>query len=185
MAEEFVPNSCANYQTLGGNNFGYVQFCYDEGWFKKDIRDLKEMLSKLNPWLKNSCLIRVLIIKPWVGITSVMCSFVIPQPNSGNGMGFPDRREKYLGQGKKRMNSRTSTAQHEDVIWRTMYLSGINQQNLKISQKQEATKQCNCTIDDIENTLAKFMWAKEAQSKMQKLQEEGKPLPKSMVVLLQ
>ncbi|GAB2238894.1 hypothetical protein Droror1_Dr00024807 [Drosera rotundifolia] len=64
----------------------------DEGWFKKDIRDLEEMLSKLNPWLKNSCLIHVLIIKPWVGITSVMCSFVIPQPNSRNGMGFPGRR---------------------------------------------------------------------------------------------
>ncbi|GAB2238893.1 hypothetical protein Droror1_Dr00024806 [Drosera rotundifolia] len=77
------------------------------------------------------------------------------------------------------MNSRTSTAQHEDVIWRTMYLSGIDQQNLKI-EKQEASKQCNCTIADIENTLAKFMWAKKAQSKMQKLQEEGKPLPKSM-----
>lgn len=33
---------------------------------------------------------------------------------------------------------------------------------------------------DVENTLAKYTWAKEAQHKLQKLKDEGKPMPKSM-----
>ncbi|KAF7817854.1 SEC-C domain-containing protein [Senna tora] len=53
-------------------------------------------------------------------------------------------------------------------------------ENLQTAQKQEAAKRCNCTIADVENALAKFTWAKEAEKKMQKLKEEGKPLPKSL-----
>lgn len=52
--------------------------------------------------------------------------------------------------------------------------------NLKPSQKQEAAKKCKCTISEVENALAKFTWAKEAQRKMEKLKEDGKPLPKSL-----
>ena len=33
---------------------------------------------------------------------------------------------------------------------------------------------------DVENALAKFTWAKEAQKKLEKLKEEGKPMPKSI-----
>lgn len=32
--------------------------------------------------------------------------------------------------------------------------------------------------------LAKFTWAKEAQMKLEKMKEEGKPLPKSMAEVL-
>ncbi|KAK9086548.1 hypothetical protein Syun_028942 [Stephania yunnanensis] len=53
-------------------------------------------------------------------------------------------------------------------------------ENLKNSQKQEAAKLCNCTIADVENALSKFTWAKEAQKKIAKLKEEGKPMPKSL-----
>ncbi|KAK1410724.1 hypothetical protein QVD17_37263 [Tagetes erecta] len=53
-------------------------------------------------------------------------------------------------------------------------------ENILPSQKQEAAKKCNCTIADVENTLAKFTWAKEAQKKIEKLKEEGKPMPKSL-----
>ena len=53
-------------------------------------------------------------------------------------------------------------------------------QNLLPSQKKEAAKHCNCTIADVENTLAKFTWAKEAQKKIEKLKAEGKPMPKSI-----
>ncbi|XP_044499202.1 protein translocase subunit SecA 1 [Mangifera indica] len=62
------------------------------------------------------------------------------------------------------------------------YLGGIDPkgENIQSSQKQEAAKQCNCTIADVENALSKFTWAKEAQKKMEKLKEEGKPMPKSM-----
>ncbi|KAK7258757.1 hypothetical protein RIF29_24342 [Crotalaria pallida] len=52
-------------------------------------------------------------------------------------------------------------------------------ENLQTAQKKEAAKHCNCTIADVENALAKFTWAKEAQKKIQKLKEEGKPMPKS------
>ncbi|KAJ4955097.1 hypothetical protein NE237_011880 [Protea cynaroides] len=52
--------------------------------------------------------------------------------------------------------------------------------NLLTSQKKDAAKHCNCTIADVENALAKFTWAKEAQKKIEKLKEEGKPMPKSL-----
>ncbi|RDX99325.1 hypothetical protein CR513_17627, partial [Mucuna pruriens] len=51
--------------------------------------------------------------------------------------------------------------------------------NLQTAQKQEAAKHFNCTIADVENALAKFTWAKEAQKKIEKLKEEGKPMPTS------
>lgn len=57
-------------------------------------------------------------------------------------------------------------------------------QKIQSYQKQEAAKHCNCTIADVENALAKFTWAKEAQKKMEKLKDEGKPLPKSMAEVL-
>ncbi|KAL8246669.1 hypothetical protein R6Q59_028239 [Mikania micrantha] len=53
-------------------------------------------------------------------------------------------------------------------------------ENIQPSQKQEAAKMCKCTIADVENTLARFTWAKEAQKKIEKLKEEGKPMPKSL-----
>jgi hypothetical protein len=52
-------------------------------------------------------------------------------------------------------------------------------QNLRNTDKINATKHCNCTIADVEHILAKYTWAKEAQKKIAKLKEEGKPLPKS------
>ncbi|OVA04340.1 SEC-C motif [Macleaya cordata] len=53
-------------------------------------------------------------------------------------------------------------------------------ENLQSSHKQQAAKHCNCTIADVENALAKFTWAKGAQKKIEKLKEEGKPLPKNL-----
>ncbi|GAB2210584.1 hypothetical protein Drorol1_Dr00015852 [Drosera rotundifolia] len=102
--------------------------------------------------------------------------------------GFADEmgKARKLGTLKQYIVGRSSEATFSEAFGKQeailRYLGGIDPtgENLRISQKQEAAKQCNCTIADIENTLAKFMWAKEAQSKMQKLQEEGKPLPKSM-----
>ncbi|RAL50463.1 unnamed protein product [Cuscuta campestris] len=53
-------------------------------------------------------------------------------------------------------------------------------ENLRNSQKQEAAKLCKCTIAEVENALAMYTWAKEAQKKIERLKEEGKPMPKSM-----
>ncbi|XP_076944302.1 uncharacterized protein LOC143614883 [Bidens hawaiensis] len=53
-------------------------------------------------------------------------------------------------------------------------------ENLQPSQKQETAKLCKCTLADVENTLAKFTWAKDAHKKIEKLKEEGKPMPRSL-----
>ncbi|CAN1838112.1 Protein translocase subunit SecA [Linum perenne] len=52
--------------------------------------------------------------------------------------------------------------------------------NLQTSHKQAAAKHCNCTIAEVESALAKFTWAKQAQAKLDKMKEEGKPMPKSL-----
>ncbi|KAA3481417.1 polyadenylate-binding protein-interacting protein 11-like [Gossypium australe] len=46
----------------------------------------------------------------------------------GNGAG---RRKKNFNQGKRRLNNRTSMAQREEVIRRTVYVSDIDQQVTK------------------------------------------------------
>ncbi|KFK23812.1 hypothetical protein AALP_AAs39054U000100, partial [Arabis alpina] len=71
-----------------------------------------------------------------------------------NGLGFtnnyamqPDgsdhfaRRRRSFGQGKRRMNKRTSLAQKEDVIKRTVYVSDIDQQ---VTEEQLAGVFLNC-----------------------------------------
>ena len=50
-----------------------------------------------------------------------------------------------------------------------VFILFYNIQNLQTTQKQEAAKHCNCTIADVENALAKFTWAKEAQKKLEKV----------------
>ncbi|CAL5052522.1 unnamed protein product [Urochloa decumbens] len=67
---------------------------------------------------------------------------------------------------------------HSSVL---RYLGGIDPtgEKLQNSDKINATKHCNCTIAEVEHILAKYTWAKEAQKKLVKLKEEGKPLPKS------
>ena len=61
------------------------------------------------------------------------------------------------------------------------YLATIDPtgEKLKTSDKISATKHCNCTIADVEHILAKYTWAKDAQKKIEKLKEEGKPVPKT------
>ncbi|KAF3783938.1 hypothetical protein EJ110_NYTH31256 [Nymphaea thermarum] len=53
-------------------------------------------------------------------------------------------------------------------------------EHLETSQKRSAAEHCNCTIADVENALSKFVWAKEAHKKMEKLKEQGKPMPKTL-----
>lgn len=74
----------------------------------------------------------------------------------------------------------SSAFQKQEAILR--FLGGFDPtgENIKTSQKQETAKKCNCTIQEVESALAKFMWAKQAQKKIEKLKEEGKPMPKSL-----
>ncbi|GJN28971.1 hypothetical protein PR202_gb17152 [Eleusine coracana subsp. coracana] len=100
---------------------------------------------------------------------------------------FADTMEKArkLGTFKNFVAGRASEAtvvnafeKHSAVL---RYLGAIDPtgEKLQASDKVNATKHCNCTIADVEHILAKYTWAKEAQKKIVKLKEEGKPLPKT------
>lgn len=96
------------------------------------------------------------------------------------------KNARRLGTFKQYMVGRSSEATFADAFEKQeaiiRFLGGYDPSgdNIQPSQKQEAAKKLNCTIADVENTLAKFTWAKEAQRKIEKLKEEGKPMPKSL-----
>ncbi|KAE8010088.1 hypothetical protein FH972_006481 [Carpinus fangiana] len=96
------------------------------------------------------------------------------------------KNARRLGAFKQYIVGRSSEATFSDAFDKQeaiiRYLGGFDPtgENLQSSQKQEAAKHCNCTIADVENALAKFLWAKEAQKKIEKLKEEGKPMPKNI-----
>ncbi|KOM52924.1 hypothetical protein LR48_Vigan09g158300 [Vigna angularis] len=95
------------------------------------------------------------------------------------------KNAKRIGAFKEFMVGRSSEAtfssafEKYEAIIRYLGVLDPTGENLQTAQKQEAAKHCSCTIADVENALAKFTWAKEAQKKIEKLKEEGKPLPKS------
>jgi len=134
---------------------------------KKEIRDLEEMLSKLNPMAKEFVPPSLTKNRSFGGVGDnnnfgYVNNFLI-QPNApGNVNGYTGRRvwkhsfeliyaccclimepivdffnrfelqrRNNYGQGKRRVNSRTSMAQREEVIRRTVYVSDIDQQVLK------------------------------------------------------
>ncbi|XP_022155404.1 uncharacterized protein LOC111022549 [Momordica charantia] len=96
------------------------------------------------------------------------------------------KNARRVGAFKQYIVGRSSEATFADAFEKQeaiiRYLGGFDPtgENIQTSQKQEAAKNCNCTIAEVENALAKFIWAKEAQKKIEKLREEGKPLPKSI-----
>ncbi|WOK94129.1 hypothetical protein Cni_G02831 [Canna indica] len=100
---------------------------------------------------------------------------------------FADQMEKArtLGSFRKFQVGRCSEATISDAFKKhsaiLRYLGAIDPygENLKNSHKQDATKHCKCTIADVEHILAKYAWSIEAQKKIEKLKEEGKPLPTS------
>ncbi|KAI9084827.1 hypothetical protein K1719_033233 [Acacia pycnantha] len=96
------------------------------------------------------------------------------------------KKARRVGAFKQYMVGRSSEATFSDAFEKQeaiiRCLAGFDPtgENLQVVQKQEAAKHCNCTISDVENALSKFTWAKEAQKKIEKLKEEGKPMPKSI-----
>ncbi|GAB4858605.1 Poly(A) RNA polymerase cid11 [Ancistrocladus abbreviatus] len=110
--------------------------------FKKDIRDLEEMLSKLNPMAEEFVPPSLVNYRSVGGNGFGFVNSFLMQPTSGNGAGFAGRRKKNnYGQGKRGMNSRTSMAQREDVIRRTVYVSDIDHQ---VTEEQLAALFINC-----------------------------------------
>ncbi|GLJ54159.1 hypothetical protein SUGI_1160560 [Cryptomeria japonica] len=115
--------------------------------FHRDMRDLEDLLSKLNPMAKE-------FVPPSLAshasafsvanalmydnhntnfINGTTSAFIINNNNT--------RRRKNNYHGKNRMNSRTSIAQREDSIRRTVYVSDIDQQ---VTEEQLAALFINC-----------------------------------------
>ncbi|XP_024964237.1 polyadenylate-binding protein-interacting protein 12-like isoform X2 [Cynara cardunculus var. scolymus] len=127
----------------------------EEEGFKKEMRDLAEMLSKLNPMAAE-------FVPPSLSNNQTRSFLVPPSPaahfgyaainnfllqtnntafTNANSNGNSARRKSNFNHGKRRMNSRTSMAQREDVIKRTVYVSDIDHQ---VTEEQLAALFINC-----------------------------------------
>ncbi|XP_077248428.1 polyadenylate-binding protein-interacting protein 12-like [Tasmannia lanceolata] len=107
--------------------------------FKRDMRDLEELLSKLNPMAEEFVPPSLANHGSTLGLFPN--NFLMHNIN-GNENGNSNRQKKNnYSQGKRRMNSRTSNAQREDVIRRTVYVSDIDQQ---VTEEQLAALFINC-----------------------------------------
>ncbi|XP_071929295.1 polyadenylate-binding protein-interacting protein 12-like [Coffea arabica] len=117
--------------------------------FKREIRDLEEMLSKLNPMAEEfvpPSLAAVnhhhRLLPPAAGHFGFNANNFLIQTNSGIPTANSARRKKNnYSHGKRRMNSRTSMAQREDVIRRTVYVSDIDHQ---VTEEQLAALFLSC-----------------------------------------
>ncbi|CAI9774208.1 unnamed protein product [Fraxinus pennsylvanica] len=107
--------------------------------FKREMRDLEEMLSKLNPMAQE-------FVPPSLGAGYHGLAVSLPQASGhfvydANGFliqqhvnsGVPNgnsirRKNSGYSNGKRRINSRTNMAQREEVIRRTVYVSDIDHQ---------------------------------------------------------
>ncbi|XP_059628953.1 polyadenylate-binding protein-interacting protein 12-like isoform X2 [Cornus florida] len=121
MQHSINGNGVQDHQTLANHQ--------REG-FKREMRDLEEMLSKLNPMAEEfvpPSLANHGPVMPSGGHFGYTNNFVI-NPNSGIANGNTGRRKKNNSNGKRRLNSRTSLAQQEEVIRRTVYVSDIDHQ---------------------------------------------------------
>ncbi|XP_052202608.1 polyadenylate-binding protein-interacting protein 11-like isoform X2 [Diospyros lotus] len=110
--------------------------------FKQEMRDLEEMLSKLNPMAEEfvpPSLSNYKIVLP-SGHLSYTDNFGM-QINTGIANGNTARRKNSYNNGKRRMNSRTSMAQRDDVIRRTVYVSDIDHQ---VTEEQLAALFISC-----------------------------------------
>nr|GMD17085.1 polyadenylate-binding protein-interacting protein 11-like [Ipomoea batatas] len=118
---------------------------------EKEMRDLEDMLSKLNPMaeefvppsLTTAGNHRPVFLPPGGGHFGYDASnFVALQPHSGLPNGnFIRRKKNGYSNAKRRLNNRTSTAQRDEVIRRTVYVSDIDHQ---VTEEQLAGLFLNC-----------------------------------------
>jgi RNA recognition motif-containing protein len=107
----------------------------------RNMRELVDLLSKLNPLAKEFVPLSLAVR----GSPSLFSSPGISSSSSSSGgsnNNNNNRRKKInSNQGKRRLNSRTSRAQREDSIRRTVYVSDIDQQ---VTEEQLAALFINC-----------------------------------------
>ncbi|XP_050236260.1 polyadenylate-binding protein-interacting protein 11-like [Mercurialis annua] len=151
MSEQIVAKSGVNHQMQKGKPSNGLN----------DMSDLVEILSKLNPMAQEfvpPSLVNNLvdILDNGFGYTN---NFGV-QTNLVNGNGNSIKRKKNnFNQGRRRMNNRTSLAQREDVIKRTVYVSDIDQQ---VTEEQLASlfiergQVVDCRICGDPNSVLRF-----------------------------
>nr|XP_043630668.1 polyadenylate-binding protein-interacting protein 12-like isoform X2 [Erigeron canadensis] len=141
------------------NGNGVSKHHEEEKEFKKEMRDLEEMLSNLNPMAEefvppslsknNGFNNNRIMLPPPPAIAAghfgypVVNDFLIQtnHPAFANVNGVSNGRKGNFGNGKRRMNSRTNMAQREDAIKRTIHVSDIDQQ---VTEEQLAALFVNC-----------------------------------------
>ncbi|KAH9611784.1 hypothetical protein KSS87_011698 [Heliosperma pusillum] len=120
----------------------------DDHEIKKEIKELEEKLSKLNPMAKEFVPIPIQIPSPLSNYQYI------------NGFGYVNNyRRNNQANGKKKMNSRTYMAQREEIIRRTVYVSDIDQQ---VTEEQLASLFINfgqvvdCRVCGDPNSVLRF-----------------------------
>ncbi|KAL8160382.1 hypothetical protein V2J09_001919 [Rumex salicifolius] len=132
-------SSGQNYRLLTKSDSYCADNNEDTAGLKRDIRELEEMLTKLNPMAKEFVPSSKVNFQSLYGNSFDHVNSLVMKDNEN---GYPARRKKNnAGQGKRRMNSRTRMAQRDDVIRRTVYVSDIDQQ---VTEEQLAALFVNC-----------------------------------------
>eukprot|EP00252_Welwitschia_mirabilis_P003229 TRINITY_DN13313_c0_g2_i1.p1 TRINITY_DN13313_c0_g2~~TRINITY_DN13313_c0_g2_i1.p1 ORF type:complete len:277 (+),score=51.46 TRINITY_DN13313_c0_g2_i1:242-1072(+) len=86
-------------------------------------------------------------------------------------------------QGRGSEPTLTKAFEKNEAITRVLAAFDPTGEHLNAAHKAEAVKQCNCTVQEVEDALARFVLAKEAERKISKLKEEGKPMPTTLAEL--
>ncbi|KAE9604060.1 hypothetical protein Lal_00002218 [Lupinus albus] len=143
----FEANGVQNQQIVVNNN-GYGGVIGENGGenFKRDMRDLEELLSKLNPMAEEfvppSLITKNLgyLAAPGAGF-GYPNNFVLPN-GYGNVNGQNNRRRKNgYNNGKLRVNNKADMERKEEMVRRTVYVSDIDQ---LLTEEQLAALFLNC-----------------------------------------
>ncbi|KAE9587270.1 putative RNA recognition motif domain, ataxin-2 [Lupinus albus] len=147
MGNGFEGNGVQTLQMVANNN-GYGGVNGENGGesFKKDMRDLEELLSKLNPMAEEfvpSSLTNNLGYLAGLGAAGFGYPNNFLFPNKyGNANGEKNRRRKNdSNQGKRRVNNKIEMVRREEMVRSTVYVSDIDQ---LVTEEQLAALFLNC-----------------------------------------
>ncbi|KAF8008363.1 hypothetical protein BT93_K2132 [Corymbia citriodora subsp. variegata] len=124
-----------------GTNFGSTVV-------DSEVQKLVEILSKLNPMAEEFVPPSLVYNHGHMGDGGFHFAYNLAvHDNLASAFGYSPKRRRNIGSnGKRRMNNRTSMAQREDVIRRTVYVSDIDQQ---VTEEQLAAlfNSCGQVVD--------------------------------------
>ncbi|XP_022141159.1 polyadenylate-binding protein-interacting protein 12-like isoform X2 [Momordica charantia] len=110
--------------------------------FKRDMRDLEDLLSKLNPMAEE--FVPPSLAKSFPGYFGSALGYTnefLLQANSVNNDGHTNRRKNGFSQGRRRMNNKMNAVKRDEMTRRTVYVSDIDQQ---VTEELLATVFASC-----------------------------------------